>query len=97
VVFWNGLFQSVIENLVVKLVESALRMRRGQAARAHTGAASAGGEDRLRSSMRGAMRRGGPAWIAARLLTELMWLDLALFGGWRAGPYFVLVRREGGR
>ncbi|HET9494998.1 MAG TPA: methyltransferase domain-containing protein [Chloroflexia bacterium] len=97
VVFWNGLFQSIIENLLVKLVESALRMRRGQAARAHTGAASAGGEDRLRSSMRGAMRRGGPAWIAARLLTELMWLDLALFGRWRAGPYFVLVRREGGR
>jgi SAM-dependent methyltransferase len=96
VVFWNGLFQSVIENLVVKLVESALRRRRGHAARTHTGAASAGGEDRLRSSMRGAMRRGGPARIMARVLTELMWLDLVLFGGWRAGPYFVLARREGG-
>jgi ubiquinone/menaquinone biosynthesis C-methylase UbiE len=97
VVFWNGLFQSIIENLVVKIVESALRRRRGAAARASTGAAAVGGEDRLRSSMRGAMRRGGVAWYVARALTELMWLDLALFGCWRAGPYFVLVRREGGR
>lgn len=97
VVFWNGLFQSIIENLVVKLVESALRRRRGAAVRASTGAAVGDGEDRLRSSMRGAMARGGPAWIVARVLTELMWLDLVLFGRWRAGPYFVLVRREGGR
>ena len=94
VVFWNGLFQSIIENLVVKLVESALRRRRGAAARASSGSASTDGEDRLRSSMRGAMARGGPARIMARVLTELMWLDLVLFGGWRAGPYFVLVRRE---
>jgi ubiquinone/menaquinone biosynthesis C-methylase UbiE len=94
VVFWNGLFQSIIENLVIKLVESALRRRRGAHARAESGSAAAGGEDRLRSSMRGAMRRGGPAWMAARLLTELMWLDLVLFGRWRAGPYFVLVRRK---
>jgi hypothetical protein len=31
-----------------------------------------------------------------RLLTELMWLDLVLFGSWRAGPYFLLAVREDG-
>jgi hypothetical protein len=30
---------------------------------------------------------------AMRFLTGLMWLDIAIFGSWRAGPYFVLARR----
>lgn len=94
VIFWNGLFQSLIENLLVKLAESALRRARtrgGQGKRA--GEAQEGGEDSVRSSMRSRLARRGPAYRAMRLLTELMWLDLALFGAWRAGPYFLLARR----
>ena len=44
--------------------------------------------------MRQRLARRGLAYRGMRLLTELMWLDLALFGKWRAGPYFVLARRE---
>jgi ubiquinone/menaquinone biosynthesis C-methylase UbiE len=98
VMFWNGLFQSVIENLLVKLAESALRkLRRGEASRAVGGASGGGptGEDALRSSVRRRLARRGPAYSVMMLLTNLMWLDLVLFGRWRAGPYFLVAVREG--
>jgi len=91
VIFWNGLFQSTIENLLVKLAESALRRVRSRKSPDQT---SEGGEDELRSTMRSALTRRGPMYMAMRILTELMWLDLALFGKWRAGPYFLLAERE---
>lgn len=89
VLFWNGLFQSLIENLLVKLGESVLRRVRGR------GKSGAAGEDAVRSSVRGRLARRGPMLKAMQLLTDLMWLDLVLFGRWRAGPYFLLARREG--
>ena len=92
VVFWNGLFQSLIENLLVKLGEAFIRKRRAKKEAAE--AEGHAGEDALRSSMRGTLARKGMTYRAMRLLTELMWLDLALFGSWRAGPYFLLAVRE---
>lgn len=96
VVFWNGLFQSLIENLLVKLGESAIKRLRG--GKSHTAAGepigTGTGEDAVRSSVRGALAGRGLTYKAIRLLTELMWLDLVLFGKWRAGPYFLLAVRE---
>lgn len=94
VVFWNGLFQSIIENLVLKLAESLLRRVRASriGARAPTETV-AGGEDAVRQSMKRRLAQRGPEYRAMMLLTRLMWLDLKLFGNWRAGPYFVLARR----
>jgi hypothetical protein len=92
VIFWNGLFQSIIENLVVKLAESAMRRSR---AGAHSGPATTeSGEDTLRSSVRGVLSKRGMSYRAMRLLTDAMWLDLAIFGSWRAGPYFLLAERK---
>ncbi|HKP51546.1 MAG TPA: class I SAM-dependent methyltransferase [Chloroflexia bacterium] len=90
VIFWNGLFQSAIENLLVKIAESALRRlnKKAKSPQAEVG------EDKVRSRMRGRIARRGVTYRAMRLLTELMWLDLALFGRWRAGPYFLLAERE---
>ena len=48
----------------------------------------------LRSDMKTRLARKGLAYRAMQVLTELMWLDLVLFGAWRAGPYFVLARRQ---
>lgn len=93
VVFWNGLFQSLIENLLVKLGESAIRRVRGRRAGQATGGEGKG-EDALRSSIRGQLTKKGWTYRAMIALTRLMWLDLALFGGWRAGPYFLLAVRE---
>lgn len=96
VIFWNGFFQSLIENLLVKLGESLVRKVRGAGGKAtdRSGSTQEKGEDVLRSSMRSTLATRGWTYRAMRVLTELMWLDLALFGKWRAGPYFVLAVRE---
>lgn len=91
VIFWNGLFQSTIENLLVKVGEAVLRRIRSRRARPTH---ESQGEDAVRSSMRARLSRRGPAYRVMRLLTELMWLDLALFGRLRAGPYFLVADRE---
>ena len=44
--------------------------------------------------MRNRLARKGLAYRGMRLLTELMWLDLTMFGKWQAGPYFLLAVRE---
>ncbi len=97
VVFWNGLFQSIIENLVMKIAEAVLmrgRMQAGHSAGRRGGGDSPDEAADMRSSVKDRLARRGIAYRAMRLLTELMWLDLALFGKWRAGPYFVLARRS---
>jgi ubiquinone/menaquinone biosynthesis C-methylase UbiE len=93
VIFWNGLFQSLIENLLVKMGESFLRKRRSGTTGQNE---SDMGEDAVRSAMRAHLSRRGLTYRVMRLLTELMWLDLVLFGSWRAGPYFLLAVREDG-
>jgi ubiquinone/menaquinone biosynthesis C-methylase UbiE len=99
VVFWNGLFQSLIENLLMKMAEAAImRIRgRGESGRRTSSGAEAHNEDAdhsaVRSSVKSVLAQKGMAYRAMRLLTELMWLDLVFFGKWRAGPYFVLARR----
>lgn len=94
VIFWNGVFQSIIENLVTKLAESALRKR--QKSSKSLPSEGEAGEDALRSSVRATISRRGMTYQAMRFLTELMWLDLVLFGSLRAGPYFLLAVREEG-
>ncbi|MBF6611928.1 MAG: class I SAM-dependent methyltransferase [Chloroflexi bacterium] len=91
VVFWNGLFQSVIENLVMKLAEAAMRRYGRGTGRSLRGRRR---DEAMRSSVKRRLARKGVAYRAMLFLTELMWLDLALFGKWRAGPYFLLARRE---
>lgn len=91
VIFWNGLFQSLIENLLVKLGESLLR--RVRTMRGRTRSQDPNLDDAVRSSVKTRLARKGLAYRAMVLLTDLMWLDLVLFGNWRAGPYFVLARR----
>jgi len=101
VVFWNGLFQSLIENLVMKLAESFLRRQKAESGRQQSktddsairNPQSAIDSDRLRSSVKQTLARRGLAYRAMMMLTNLMWLDLVLFGKWQAGPYFVLARR----
>ncbi len=91
VVFWNGLFQSLIENLLMKLGEAAIRKVSGRGSARSGGVGQ--GQDAVRASMRGRLARRGLTYRVMRVLTELMWLDLALFGRWRAGPYFLVARR----
>jgi SAM-dependent methyltransferase len=89
--FWNGVFQGFIENVVVKLGEARLGGKKG--------AKSAGPktvterELAARSVARQRIAQGRRFRLVLRFLTRLMKLDLLLFGHLRSGPFFVLLRK----
>ena len=101
VVFWNGVFQSFIDNVLMRLVERgavAVRLRQGKRPPASGDSPHA---DTLsqeaiaaRTAARARVARGGLAALVLRGLTGLMWLDIVLFGRFRTGPYFLLLRKR---
>lgn len=90
VAFWNGIFQGWIENVFIKLGENYLSQR-------------ARGKNKLeqqvsaRSHVRAAMQtsNGSKFTLPLEAASKCMQLDITLFGGLRAGPYFLLVEKNG--
>ena len=106
IVFWNSVFTSFVEHVLMKLGEAALgRKAQGQAPQAKAGdpadspatlGASSDGTDReirARQRMRARLERRGPAYYALMAVTLMMELDLWLFGRLRSGSYFIVVEK----
>lgn len=104
--FWNGVFQGLIDNVLVRLGEGMLLGRTSKAGNALDGGQrSRPGESASRQpkpatgeagaglSARQAVSRRPVARLALRLLTALMQLDIILFGRLRSGPFFALLRK----
>lgn len=89
VAFWNGVLQGWIENVVVKLAE-------GYASRRARGGNMLEQQANARARVRDAMGNGRASRYRAPLgvLSNIMQLDLVLFGRLRAGPYFLLVEKQ---
>lgn len=89
--FWNGVFQGLIDNVLVRVFEWVL-LRPGAS---HSSRAAVGPqpESGARPSPRQAIsRRSGPR-AALTFLTGVMQLDLLLFGRLRGGPFFALLAK----
>lgn len=99
IVFWNSVFTSFVEHVLMKLGEAVLgRARRGKAKApgAAPAAAVSGGthrEIRARQLMRARLDRRGPTYYALMAVTLMMELDLWLFGGLKSGSYFIVVEK----
>ncbi len=96
VVFWNSLFTTFVEHVVMKLGEAIIGRARGRKAAGDVPArvtAGAAREIRARQRMREYLRRKGPVYYALLAVTLLMELDLWLFGWMRSGSYFILVEK----
>jgi ubiquinone/menaquinone biosynthesis C-methylase UbiE len=96
-VFWNSVFTSFVEHVLMKLGEALLGRQRkrtaapqGQAGAPPDGTAR---ELRARSRVRGLLARGGAVYGALFAITLLMELDLRLFGRLRSGSYFIVVEK----
>ncbi len=95
-VFWNSVFTSFVEHVVMKLGEAALGRQRKAAlpvasiANDNTGTAR---ELRARTRMRGYLGRRGPVLYALQAITWMMELDVKLFGSLRSGSYFIVVEK----
>lgn len=94
VVFWNSVFTSFVEHVVMKLGE-ALLGRRGKKAGASTGGIADGTdrEIRARRQARTRLDRRGLFYYALMAITLFMELDLWLFGRLHSGSYFIVVEK----
>lgn len=91
IVFWNGILQGLVENIMVKLAEgAAYRLKRR---RRHAGI-SAGKESGDRQILRRSVGRRPSALFLLRMLTGVMSLDLYLWGGSRTGPFFAVLEKR---
>jgi ubiquinone/menaquinone biosynthesis C-methylase UbiE len=109
IVFWNSVFTSFVEHVVMKLGEAALaRKQRTKDKEQGTGgladkntssnsdsSASAGTarEIRARRRVRSYLHKRGPIYYALQAITLVMELDLWLFGRLRSGSYFIVVEK----
>lgn len=96
VVFWNSLFTTFVEHVLMKLGEAVLG--RGRAASeqlSHTDATSQGTqrEIRARQRLRPQLDQPGLVVYGLQAVTLLMELDLWLFGWMRSGSYFLVVEK----
>jgi ubiquinone/menaquinone biosynthesis C-methylase UbiE len=108
IVFWNSVFTSFVEHVLMKLGEVVLGGRGGEGVRGRRGDASVASsplhpltpsgdgthrEIRARQRMRGRLERRGPAYYALTAITLLMELDLWLFGALKSGSYCMVVEK----
>lgn len=100
VVYWNSVFTSFVEHVLMKLGEAALGRRSTKPKAAKSGDASSYTptdgtvrEIRARQRMRGLLGRRNPVYYALMAVTLMMELDLWLFGRLRSGSYFILVEK----
>jgi hypothetical protein len=109
VVFWNSLFTTFVEHVLMKLGEAALGRMKDEGGRMNPDTAGAelhpssfiphpsqdgvAREIRARRRVRGQLRPGSPVYLALMAVTLLMELDLWLFGWMRCGSYFIVVEK----
>jgi SAM-dependent methyltransferase len=96
VVFWNSLFTTFVEHVLMKLGEALLGRARGAAKPASAAAPAASGtqrELRARRRLRGQLERKSAVYYVLLAVTLLMELDLWLFGWMRSGSYFIVVEK----
>lgn len=84
--FWNGVFQGLIDNVLIRLGEWLLLQRRGGRPAEPSPAATP-------LSARQAVSRRPGARRLLRCFTLLMQLDIILFGRLRSGPFFALLHK----
>jgi ubiquinone/menaquinone biosynthesis C-methylase UbiE len=106
IVFWNSVFTSFVEHVLMKLGEAVLgRRTAGRGLRTEQGPSqssvlspqsSSDGTDReirARRRMRQRLDKRGPAYYALLAVTLIMELDLWLFGRLKSGSYFIVVEK----
>jgi SAM-dependent methyltransferase len=92
ITYYTPIAGAFIENVLARAAERVL------AKRAARGSATTTPEDAVRSarlSAQARVRRRGATYHALRAATLVMKLDVALWGRFRSGPFFALLRKVG--
>lgn len=94
VVFWNSVFTSFVEHVLMKLGEAWAG--RNKPSNGKSSAVISDGTDReirARRRLRGSLDRKGGLYYFLMLVTWFMELDIWLFGSLRSGSYFIVVEK----
>ncbi|MFM2031829.1 MAG: hypothetical protein RLZZ297_594 [Chloroflexota bacterium] len=94
VVFWNSVFTSFVEHVLMKLGEAWAGRNKPSSGKAS--AVISDGTDReirARRRLRGSLDRKGGLYYFLMLVTWFMELDIWLFGTLRSGSYFIVVEK----
>jgi hypothetical protein len=95
VVFWNSVFTSFVEHVLMKLGEAWAGRSKPSTSSSKSVAISDGTdrEIRARRRLRGSLDRKGGLYYFLMLVTWFMELDIWLFGSLRSGSYFIVVEK----
>jgi len=105
VVFWNSVFTSFVEHVLMKLGEAVLGRMKAERRMMNKDAdvqrsafsvqrsVGTNREIRARRRMRARLERRGPTYYALMAVTLLMGENLWLFGRLRSGSYFIVVEK----
>ena len=95
VVFWNSVFTSFVEHVLMKLGEAWAGRSKPSTSSSKSVAISDGTdrEIRARRRLRGSLDRKGGLYYFLMLVTWVMELDIWLFGSLRSGSYFIVVEK----
>jgi ubiquinone/menaquinone biosynthesis C-methylase UbiE len=101
IVFWNSVFTSFVEHVLMKLGEAVLgRTKKAKKPKEPNNngeyVVSDGTHREIvaRQRMRGQLDKRGPVFMALTAVTLMMELDLWLFGKLRSGSYFIVVEKK---
>ena len=87
--YYTPVIGALTENVVARIVEHLMTRR---VSRRVGDAAEATKEVRAAAKRR--VRASGPTYVALRLASAVMMLDVALFGRVKSGPFFALLRKN---
>lgn len=94
ITYYTPLVGGFIENILMRMAERAMARRaRVALGSREDGDIAAVREARLAAKAR--INRRGPTYLALRMLSTAMKVDVALFGRIRSGPFFALLEKTG--
>jgi hypothetical protein len=95
ITYYTPIVGAFIENIVVRIAERLLV--RGAARQLGAATDDAAAVRSARSSAQARVQRRGVTYTVLLGLTAIMKLDVWLFGRFRSGPFFALLRKNGAR
>jgi SAM-dependent methyltransferase len=95
ITYYTPIVGAFVENIVVRIAERLLV--RGAARQLGAATDDAAAVRSARSSAQARVQRRGGTYAVLLALTAIMKLDVWLFGRFRSGPFFALLRKNGAR
>jgi len=95
IVYYTPILGAFVENVLMRMAERALarRSRTRLAASPADPQADTAAVRAARTMAKARLERRGPLYVTLRGVSAMMMLDIALFGRFKSGPFFAVVRK----